>query len=104
MALQVDMQLRIWDVEHDAYAMLRHQVGNSAGRLTMADPSCTSDWWLSLIIKYTLGRGLRHYPFVNIADPEKCAPVYDATARIVRHRLQLQNLVARSAARIRGRT
>ena len=44
MALQGQMVLKIWDVEHGACAMLQHQIGNYFGRLAMIDSGCTGSW------------------------------------------------------------
>ncbi len=56
MALQGQMVLRIWDVEHGACAMLQHQIGNYFGRLAMIDSGCTGFWRPSAFIKNKLNR------------------------------------------------
>ena len=38
------MNLRIWDVEHGACAMLHHTINDTVGRLAMIDCGSTADW------------------------------------------------------------
>lgn len=64
------MRLRIWDVEHGSCAMLHHQMGEYAGRLAMIDSGCTSEWWPSLFIRYTLQRSVLDYLFITNPDQD----------------------------------
>lgn len=70
MALQGEMYIRIWDVEHGACAMLHHMLNGSAGRLAMIDSGSTADWWPSTFIKYSLGRSQLDYLFITNADQD----------------------------------
>jgi len=70
MALQGEMQLRIWDVEHGACAMLHHQLNGYAGRLAMIDSGCTATWRPSTFIKTHLGRERLDYLFITNADQD----------------------------------
>lgn len=70
MALQGEMILRVWDVEHGACAMLHHQVNGVAGRLAMIDSGDTADWSPSTFIKNSLGRDQLDYLFITNADQD----------------------------------
>lgn len=70
MALQGEMLLRIWDVEHGACAMLHHQLNGYAGRLAMIDSGCTADWRPSTFIKHGLNRNRLDYLFITNADQD----------------------------------
>ncbi|MEX2125985.1 MAG: hypothetical protein WD795_18995 [Woeseia sp.] len=56
MALQGEMRLVIWDVEHGACAMLQHVNGTYGGKLAMIDSGCTNQWHPSTYIKHDLQR------------------------------------------------
>lgn len=70
MALQGEMILRIWDVNHGACAMLHHQLNGAAGRLAMIDSGSTSDWYPSTFIKRDLRRNCLDYLFITNADQD----------------------------------
>ncbi|MEQ8485884.1 MAG: hypothetical protein RIB46_16110 [Pseudomonadales bacterium] len=70
MALQGEMLLRIWDVEHGACAMLHHQLNGYAGRLAMIDSGCTAEWRPSTFIKHVLGRDRLDHLFITNADQD----------------------------------
>lgn len=65
------MELRIWDVEHGACAMLWHvDVAGRAGSLAMIDSGCTGEWRPSVHIKKALGREALDYLFITNADQD----------------------------------
>lgn len=70
MALQGEMLLRVWDVEHGACAMLHHHLNGYAGRLAMIDSGSTADWRPSTYIKNTLGRNRLDYLLITNADQD----------------------------------
>lgn len=70
MALQGEMILRIWDVEHGACAMLHHLFNGVVGRLAMIDSGDTADWSPSTFIKNVLGRDQLDYLFITNADQD----------------------------------
>lgn len=59
-ALQGEMRLVIWDVQHGACAMMQH-VGQYAGRLAMIDSGSADDWRPSTYITKILGRNRLDY-------------------------------------------
>jgi beta-lactamase superfamily II metal-dependent hydrolase len=70
MALQGEMRLRIWDVEHGACAMLCHHLNGYAGWLAMIDSGCTPSWHPSQCIKHEIGRDVLDYLFITNADQD----------------------------------
>lgn len=70
MALQGEMLLQVWDVEHGACAMLHHFQNGVAGRLAMIDSGCTEDWRPSVFIRRELGRNVLDYLFITNADQD----------------------------------
>lgn len=68
------MQLRVWDVEHGACAMLQHVIptpnGDIGGRLAMIDSGCTDTWRPSTFIRQGLGRTTLDYLFITNADQD----------------------------------
>lgn len=70
MALQGEMVLRVWDVEHGACAMLHHTLNGKAGRLAMIDSGDTSDWNPSTFIKDYMRRDQLDYLFITNADQD----------------------------------
>jgi beta-lactamase superfamily II metal-dependent hydrolase len=70
MAVQGEMILRVWDVEHGACAMLHHLHNGVAGRLAMIDSGCTPDWTPSKFIKNVLCRTRLDYLFITNADQD----------------------------------
>jgi beta-lactamase superfamily II metal-dependent hydrolase len=70
MALQGEMVLRIWDVEHGACTMLHHRLNGVAGRLAMIDSGDTLDWRPSTFIKEQLRRDELDYLFITNADQD----------------------------------
>lgn len=61
------MDLRIWDVEHGACAMM---IPRNGGRLAMIDSGCTLDWRPSMHIRNALGRDRVDYLFITNADQD----------------------------------
>ncbi len=70
MALQGEMRLVIWDVQHGACAMVQHVNGQNAGRLAMIDSGSADDWRPSTYIKRNLGRDKLDYLFITNADQD----------------------------------
>ena len=70
MALQGEMLLRVWNVEHGACAMLFHVQDGVAGKLAMIDSGSTKDWRPSTFIKYRLHRKQLDYLFITNADQD----------------------------------
>lgn len=70
MALEGEMRLCIWDVEHGACAMLQHVLGAFGGRLAMIDSGHKDDWRPSTYITQTLGRNQLDYLFITNADQD----------------------------------
>jgi len=68
-ALQGEMRLVIWDVQHGACAMMQH-VGQYAGRLAMIDSGSADDWRPSTYITKILGRNRLDYLFITNADQD----------------------------------
>lgn len=68
--LQGEMQLRIWDVEHGACAMLWHVLNGRPGRLAMIDSGSKEGWRPSSHIKHALGRSQLDYLFITNADQD----------------------------------
>lgn len=69
MALQGEMRLVIWDVQHGACAMVQH-VNQYAGRLAMIDSGSADDWCPSAYITKTLWRNRLDYLFITNADQD----------------------------------
>ncbi len=69
MAVQGEMHLRIWDVEHGACAMLWHRQNGIAGKLAMIDSGDARDWRPSM---WLLQQGVYaiDYLFVTNADQD----------------------------------
>jgi len=70
MALQGEMRLIVWDVEHGACSMLQHVNGQTGGRLAMIDSGSKDDWRPSTHITQTLGRQRLDYLFITNADQD----------------------------------
>lgn len=70
MALQGEMILRVWDVEHGACAMVQHVKGQYGGKLAMIDSGSTDDWRPSDYIRHDLGRTKLDYLFITNADQD----------------------------------
>lgn len=70
MALQGEMILRVWDVEHGACAMVQHAMGQHSGKLAMIDSGSTDDWRPSNYIRHNLGRTNLDYLFITNADQD----------------------------------
>lgn len=70
MALQGEMILRVWDVEHGACAMVQHAMGQYGGKLAMIDSGSTDDWRPSDYIRHDLGRTKLDYLFITNADQD----------------------------------
>ncbi len=70
MALQGEMILRVWDVEHGACAMVQHAIGQHGGKLAMIDSGSTDDWRPSNYICGHLGRSTLDYLFITNADQD----------------------------------
>jgi beta-lactamase superfamily II metal-dependent hydrolase len=70
MALQGEMRLVIWDVQHGACAMVQHILGQHAGRLAMIDSGSADDWRPSTYITNNLGRNRLDYLFITNADQD----------------------------------
>jgi len=70
MALQGEMRLVIWDVQHGACAMVQHILGQYAGRLAMIDSGSADDWRPSTYITKALGRNRLDYLFITNADQD----------------------------------
>lgn len=70
MALQGEMTLRVWDVEHGACAMVQHVMGQHNGKLAMIDSGSTDDWRPSNYIRGDLGRTNLDYLFITNADQD----------------------------------
>src|SRR5438876_7132508 len=70
MALQGEMRLIMWDVEHGACSMLQHVNGQTGGRLAMIDSGSKDDWRPSTHITQTLGRQRLDYLFITNADQD----------------------------------
>jgi hypothetical protein len=68
--IQGEMQLRIWDVQHGACAMLHHLLNGNAGRLAMIDSGSTQEWRPSIFIKNDLRRDRLDYLFITNADQD----------------------------------
>ena len=63
------MDLRIWDVEHGACAMLHHTLNGMPGRLAMIDSGDASPWTPSATIK-GMNRATLDYLFITNADQD----------------------------------
>lgn len=70
MALQGEMILRVWDVEHGACAMVQHAMGQYGGKLAMIDSGSTIDWRPSNYIRGDLGGTTLDYLFITNADQD----------------------------------
>ncbi|HEM7945940.1 TPA: hypothetical protein U2L45_004866 [Citrobacter freundii] len=70
MALQGEMVLRVWDVEHGACAMVQHVTSQYGGKLAMIDSGSTVDWRPSNYIRGDLGRTNLDYLFITNADQD----------------------------------
>lgn len=70
MALQGEMIIRVWDVEHGACAMVQHVTGQHSGKLAMIDSGSTSDWRPSNYIRNNLNRTTLDYLFITNADQD----------------------------------
>ena len=70
MALQGEMLLVIWDVQHGACAMVQHVLGQKPGRLTMIDCGSADDWRPSTYIANGLGRNKIDYLFISNDDQD----------------------------------
>lgn len=70
MALQGEMVLRVWDVEHGACAMVQHVTGERGGKLAMIDSGSTNEWRPSNFIRNGLGRTTLDYLFITNADQD----------------------------------
>jgi beta-lactamase superfamily II metal-dependent hydrolase len=70
MALQGEMRLIVWDVEHGACSMLQHVNAQTGGRLAMIDSGCKDDWRPSTHITQKLGRKRLDYLFITNADQD----------------------------------
>ena len=70
MALQGEMILRVWDVEHGACAMMQHAIGQHGSKLAMIDSGSTDDWRPSSYIRGDLGRTNLDYLFITNADQD----------------------------------
>ena len=70
MALQGEMRLVIWDVQHGACAMVQHVLGQDGGRLAMIDSGSADDWRPSTYITKDLGRNRLDYLFITNADQD----------------------------------
>lgn len=70
MALQGEMILRVWDVEHGACAMVQHVKGQYGGKLAMIDSGSTDDWRPSDYIRHDLGRTKLDDLFITNADQD----------------------------------
>ena len=70
MALEGEMILRVWDVEHGACAMVQHALGQHGGKLAMIDSGSTDDWRPSDYIRHDLGRTNLDYLFITNADQD----------------------------------
>jgi beta-lactamase superfamily II metal-dependent hydrolase len=65
------MELRIWDVEHGACAMLHHNVNGVAGRLAMIDSGSADDWTPAQYIQGpAFRRNYLDYLFITNADQD----------------------------------
>ena len=64
------MDLRIWDVNHGACAMMFPTVNGQGGRLAMIDSGCTPTWRPSRHIRQRLGRTQVDYLFITNADQD----------------------------------
>lgn len=65
------MELRIWDVEHGACAMLHHTLNGVPGRLAMIDSGSTEDWNPAACIQGpALRRNYLDYLFITNADQD----------------------------------
>lgn len=69
MMVQGEMNLRIWDVEHGACAMLWHRQNGFAGKLAMIDSGDAQDWRPSTWLQQQ-GRHAIDYLFVTNADQD----------------------------------
>ena len=70
MALQGEMVLRVWDVEHGACAMVQHVTGQYGGKLAMIDSGSTVDWRPRNYNRGDLGRTNLDYLFITNADQD----------------------------------
>ena len=70
MAVQGEMILRVWDVEHGACAMVQHATGQNGGKLAMIDSGSTANWRPSNYIRGDLGRTTLDYLFITNADQD----------------------------------
>lgn len=70
MALQGEMRLQIFDVEHGACAILCHHLDSYAGRLAMIDSGSSSLWRPSTHITRAFGRNRVDYLFITNADQD----------------------------------
>ncbi len=70
MALQGEMRLVIWDVQHGACAMVQHILDQYVGRLAMIDSGSADDWRPSTYITKALGRNRLDYLFITNADQD----------------------------------
>lgn len=69
MAVQGEMHLRIWDVQHGACAMLWHRQNGSAGKLAMIDSGNADDWRPSTYLRQQ-NRQAVDYLFITNADQD----------------------------------
>lgn len=76
MALQGEMILRVWDVEHGACAMVQHAMGQQGGKLAMIDSGSTDDWWPSKYIRGDMGRTNLDYLFITNADQDHMSDLH----------------------------
>lgn len=65
-----EMNLRLFDVEHGACAMLWPTTNGRAGRLAMIDCGSTADWTPGAFIRNTAGRQELDYLFITNADQD----------------------------------
>lgn len=70
MALQGEMRLRIWDVQHGACAMVQHVLGEHGGRLAMIDSGSADEWRPSAYITQKLFRSRLDYLLITNADQD----------------------------------
>jgi beta-lactamase superfamily II metal-dependent hydrolase len=76
-----EMQLRIWDVEHGACAMVQHVTNGQGGRLAVIDSGCTADWHPSTYIRHTLGRTALDYLIITNADQDHLSDLAGLAAK-----------------------
>lgn len=70
MALQGEMILRVWDVEHGACAMMQHVIGQYGSKIAMIDSGSADFWCPSSYIRSDLGRTILDYLFITNADQD----------------------------------